>query len=64
MKTGSLKRNQEMVSITLKLQNFRGISARAPLFENSGFATELSSFNDSLNSVNAIEILNLKNKLD
>ena len=26
MKTSSLKRNQEMVSITLKLQNFRGIS--------------------------------------
>ena len=35
-------------------------SVRAPLFENSGFATELSSFNDSLYSVNAIEILNLK----
>ena len=33
---------------------------RAPLFENSGSATELSSFNDSLYSVNSTEILNLE----
>ena len=33
---------------------------RAPLFENSGSAIELISINDSLYSINAINILNLK----
>jgi hypothetical protein len=36
------------------------VRVRPPLFENSGSATEHSSFNGSLNSINAIEILNLK----
>ena len=35
-------------------------SSSGLLFEHSGSATELGSFNDSLYSVNAIEIFNLK----